>query len=324
MKTRVLLTDTRYPSIEEEEKVLLPHGIEIDTTFSSNEDELIEHGRGAAGFLVSYAQVTRKVMQALPELKVIVKYGVGVDNIDLKAAAELKKYVANVPDYCVEEVAQQALSLILDGVRRTSWFSQLVRQGVWAEQNEKELPYRPSRLTAGLLGFGRIARQLARYLQPLVKQVCFFDPFVAATPAGFEFCRKLASLEELFSQCTIVSVHAPLTEATRGIVNDACLAGARNAILVNTSRGGLVDRGAVERALDDGRLRFFGSDVFWKEPPDFKDAGIQSLVARPNAVFTPHVGFCSRYSVLEMRRKAAEEVLRVLQGGKPKNSLANF
>lgn len=316
---KVLITDMRHAKATEEEKVFKGTGLELDTTFSANEEELIAHGKGAFGFLVSYANVTRRVMEALPELKVIVKYGIGVDTIDLNAATDLGKYVVNLPDYCTEEVALQAFGLILNGVRMIPFFAEKVKAGIWQGDPEPVIRYRLSQEAIGFVGFGRIARLLARYMEPMVGKIFFFDPYLPDSAVYSERYIRVASLENLFEKSRIVSVHAPLTEATKGIIGHKAIARGKDVILVNTSRGGLVDPEAVAMGLDKGMIGFFGTDVAWKEPLDFNDPLTKRLLSDPRVQITPHVGWCSAESSRSARRLAAEEVLRTYRGGTPLN-----
>jgi len=316
---KALITDMRHASSVEEEKVLVPAGIEVDKTFSETEDDHIRNGKGAVGFLVSYAKITRRVMEALPELKIMVKYGIGVDNMDCAAATDLGKFVVNVPDYCTEEVALHALALILDGLRQIPYFSGVVKSGGWETDPEPLIVYRPSMLALGLVGFGRIARLLAKYMEPMVREILYFDPFLPEGPAPSPKYRRVKDPAELFASCTILSLHAPLGEGTRGMVGEKLLSLARNAILVNTSRGGLVEKGAVLAAMERGNVGFFGSDVFWQEPPDRNDPETKAILGHPRAHLTPHVAWCSAESAKQVRRCAAEEVLRVARGELPRN-----
>lgn len=316
---KVLITDMRHSSIAEEKAVLEPAGVTIDTTFSETEEDLIKNGQGALGFLVSYAQVTRKVMEALPELKVVVKYGIGVDNIDIQAATELGKYVANVPDFCIEEVALQALSLVSSGLRMTHFFGGEVKKRHWLEDVTSEAIERPSLLNLGLVGFGKIARKFASYMENIVSKIYYFDPYISEFDGGKEQYERIADLTELFKRCQIISLHPPLTSETRGIVNREILSHAKDIILVNTSRGGVIEKCGLEYALDAGNVKFFGADVYWEEPPDFDDPWNTSFLNRKNVYVTSHVGWYSRASEREVRRKAAEEILRVIQGKKPLN-----
>jgi D-3-phosphoglycerate dehydrogenase len=316
---KVLVTDMRHASAVEEEKVFKGSGLELDTTFSANEDELIEHGKGAFGFLVSYANVTRRVMEALPELKIIVKYGIGVDTIDQKAATDLGKYVVNLPDYCTEEVALQALGLILNGVRMIPLFAEKVKAGVWQADPEPVIRYRLSQETLGFVGFGRIAQMLASYMKGMVARVLFFDPYLPDSAVGSPDYERVTDLGMLFERSRVLSVHAPLTESTKNLVNTQIIARAKDAILVNTSRGGLIDPEAVAVGLDNGNLMFFGTDVGWKEPLDFETALTKRLLQDPRVLITPHVGWCSAESARSARRLAAEEVLRTYRGEMPLN-----
>lgn len=318
---KVLVTDMQHGSIEEETKVLKPAGVTVDTTFCRSEDDLIRHGRGAFGFLVSYAQVSRRVMEQLPDLRVIVKYGIGVDNIDVEAARQLGKIVANVPDYCVDEVAAHTLALVLAGLRMLFPLTEAAKTGRWIEDPSAEKLRRPTSLTAGILGLGRIGRRVAHCLQPLVGKILFYDPYVSASGVGDNHWESVASPAELIERCQILCLHAPLNHETRNIVDMKALERAKGLVLVNTSRADLVNRAALESALIEGRVSFYGSDVFWQEPPDYSDPGTTDFLRRRNVLLTPHMAWYSEDSEREMRRIAAEEILRVLRGGQPLHGL---
>jgi D-3-phosphoglycerate dehydrogenase len=314
---KVLITDMRHSSIAQEKAVLEPAGVTLDTTFSETEDALIAHGQEAIGFLVSYAPVTRKVMEALPELKIIVKYGIGVDNIDLRAAQDLGKYVANVPEFCTEEVALHALSLITTGLRMTHYFGGEVKRHRWIEDPTTEAIDRPSLLRFGLAGFGKIARQLATYMEHIVGEIAYVDPYLPQEAVQAIPYTRVETLQQLFAQCQIVSLHTPLTEETRHLIDQDVLAHGRDLILVNTSRGGVIEKYALAQALEAGQVKFFGTDVYWEEPADFADPWNIDFLQRKDVYVTPHVAAYSRASEQELRRKAAEEVLRVIQGQPP-------
>jgi D-3-phosphoglycerate dehydrogenase len=343
---KVLVTDMHHSSIEEERKVLEPAGVVLDTTFCRSEEDLILNGRGAFAFLVSYAPVTRRVMEQLPELKIIVKYGVGTDNVDVKAARELGKVAANVPDYCVEEVTAHALALVLAGLRMIFPLTQAVKKGRWIEDPSTEKLRRPTSLAAGIVGLGRIGRRAAECLQPLVAKILFYDPYyddsrksyfpykifgrkrtsrrlrsVSATGSVQSDWEQVDSLTDLIERCQILSLHAPLNEETHDLIDMKLLVRANTLILVNTSRAALINREALESALADGRVSFFGSDVFWQEPPDYSDPRTTAFLKRRDVLVTPHMAWYSGDSEREVRRKAAEEILRVLQGGQPLHGL---
>ena len=311
---KVLITDMRHGSIEVERAVLEPAGVTLRTAFCRTEDELISRGRGAAAFLVSLAPVTRRVLESLPDLKLVVRYGVGVDNVDVTAARELGKLVARVPDYCAEEVAAHALALILAGLRGLLPLGEAAKKGGWIEDPSAEKLRRPAALTAGIVGLGRIGSRVAECLQPLVAGVLFYDPCRSASQKHEISAEPVESLTELVVRSQILSLHAPLNGQTRDLIDTRVLAGARRLILVNTSRAGLVNRHALKTAMDEGRVSFFGSDVFWQEPPDYSDPETTQFLERRNVLVTPHMAWYSEESEREVRRKAAEEILRFLRG----------
>jgi D-3-phosphoglycerate dehydrogenase len=311
---KVLITDMRHGSIEEEQRILGPAGVTIETAFCRTEEELILRGEGVFAFLVSFAPVTRAVMESLPELELIVRYGVGVDNVDLEAAREMGKKVARVPDYCVDEVSAHAFALILAGLRMLYPMSRAVKTGDWIEDPSEGKLRRPATLTAGIVGLGRIGRRLAETLRPLVAGILFYDPHVAVSEVRNRDWEQVFSLPDLFGRCQIVSLHAPLNGQTCDLIDTRALAAARKLILVNTSRADLVNRQALESAMNEGRISFFGADVFWQEPPDYSDPATAEFLDRRNVLITPHMAWYSQESEKEVRRKAAEEVLRFLQG----------
>jgi D-3-phosphoglycerate dehydrogenase len=311
-KYKVLVTDRRHPSLISERSILEPLDVEIVDKFSETEDDLIKNGAGTVGMLVSYAKVTRRVMEALPDLKIVVKYGVGYDNLDTKAASELGIYTVNVPDYCMEEVALQAMALVMEGLRYTFHFSNDVKAGGWTKDPSCIKMHRPSTLTAGIVGFGRIAGTLASYLKPLVKAVKYYDPFVDNV-SGLE---KICSLKDLFAKCDIISLHSPITETTRGMISEDVLDSAKGLILVNTSRAELVNRHTLIWALDNGKIGFYAADVGWEEPLA-KNNDNANLLVRKNVLITPHMGWYSEESEIDVRKKAAMEIARVIRGEKP-------
>jgi D-3-phosphoglycerate dehydrogenase len=311
-KYKVLVTDRRHPSLIHERSILEPLDVEFIDKLSLTEDDLIKNGEGVVGMLVSYAHVTRRVMAALPSLKVVVKYGVGYDNLDTTAASELGIYTVNVPDYCMEEVALQSMALIMEGLRYTFYFSSEVKSGRWAKDPSFIKMRRPSTLTAGVVGVGRIARKLVSYLKPLVNSVKYYDPFVENI-SGLE---KSPSLKDLFADCDIISLHSPLTEMTKEMVSEEVLNSAKESILVNTSRAEIVDKHALITALDGGKISFYAADVGWEEPLAENNDN-NNLLARRNVIITPHLGWYSAESEIDIRKKAALEIARVIRGEKP-------
>ncbi len=311
----------RHADSVEEASVLGPLGIELSTDFSVTEDDLIRNGQGTFGFLVSHAPVTRRVMEALPDLAIVIKYGVGIDNIDVEAARELGKTVAHVPDYATEEVALHALALATGGMRIINAVSNAVRDGNWIEDPSPYRVPRGSELDLGLIGFGRIARRFAMYMKPVVRRIFVCDPFLEG-PAlqGYDVARVVGPAD-LFARCGVVSIHAPLTPQTRNMVNQETLSHANDCILVNTARAGLIDRHAILPALESGRLRHFATDVFWDEPADFSDPLTAAIIDHPGVVVTPHIAWYSQASEQQLRRDAAMEMARAIRGERLLNSV---
>jgi D-3-phosphoglycerate dehydrogenase len=269
----------------------------------------------ADGLIVNLAQVDAGALGQLARCRVIARLGVGVDNINLGAARERGVVVTNVPEYCREEVSDHVLALMLALLRKIPLANADVQDGSWAQ-----LRYRPIRrintLVLGLVGFGRLARTLAGKAAALGMRVIATDPY--AEP-GAATTVALVDPSELLAQADVVSIHAPLTPATRGMIDArALLQMKRGAILINTSRGELIDEEALAAALDSGQLSGAGLDVVTHEPL----ARNSALRGRRNVLLTPHMAFYSEESLLQLQRTAAEDVVRVLSGQPPHHRVA--
>jgi D-3-phosphoglycerate dehydrogenase len=221
-----------------------------------------------------------------------------------------------VPGYCREEVALHALCLALNGLRRTHTLGAQVAGGRWNDYPEGLIQYRPSEVRLGVVGLGSIGRLFARYAERLFRAVHYYDPYVRPFPQARRY-RLERSLGAVFERCAVVSLHVPLTAETRRFVDGTVLGRARQAILINTSRAAVVERESLEQALESGRLSFYGTDLYWEEPPDLEDPRTARLLQREDVLVTPHVAWYSPSSNLEVKRRAAEEVLRLLRGGRP-------
>jgi D-3-phosphoglycerate dehydrogenase len=236
------------------------------------------------------------------------RYGIGVDNIDLDAARRAGIVVTNVPDYSVEEVATHALALILASVRKIARADDSIRHGAWGVDQFRPIA-RLSTLMVGLVGYGRIARRIAAPLEALGAEIVAHDPYLEQGPDR----PPLLELDDLLARADIVSLHLPLTAQTRGLIGEAALARMKpGAILVNTSRGPLVDLAALADALRSGRLGAAGLDVFDTEPLD--PARIEGV---PNLIATPHMAYYSEQALEESQRKAVTQVIKVLTGVPP-------
>jgi D-3-phosphoglycerate dehydrogenase len=304
----VVVTDQVFPSIATETRLLTGIGARL-LVADGTADGVAAAAAGADALLNTYLPITDELLAAAPGCKIVARYGIGVDNVDLAAAQRRGVVVTNVPDYSVEEVAVHTLGLLLSLLRRLPDGVRLVAAGGWGLDGLRPIR-RVSGLQVGLVGFGRIARLLASYLAALGSQVVVHDPFV--TPG--EGIPPLVSLGELLAGSDAVSLHAPLTPATCGLIGTAELAAMKpSAVLVNTARGPLVDVDALIEALWAGQIRAAALDVLDAEPP--APGRIPNDV--PNLLVTPHMAYYSEESIIESQRKAATQVIKVLTGREP-------
>lgn len=275
--------------------------------------ELVEHGRGADALLVLEEPVSAAVIAQLRRCRVISRFGIGVDTIDVDAATAAGIQVTNVPDASTEEVSDHALAMLLSLARDLRAFDEAVRGGAWAVAAGGGQIRRLSGRTLGLVGFGRIARQLCEKVRPLGLQVLTFDPYVPPA-ATAELNARSVGLAELLERSDFVSLHAPLTPETHHLLSAEEIALMRpGAFLINVSRGGLVDQAALARALQHGTLAGAALDVMESEPPMTDDP----ILAAPNVLLTPHVAHYSVESFDAVRDRAIENIVRVLSGQDP-------
>jgi D-3-phosphoglycerate dehydrogenase len=258
-KFKIVITDLDHPTYEHEQRALADSGLAATLELESfkTPEDIIAGAADADALINQYTLVTREVFAALKNLKVVCRYGIGVDNIDVKAATDHGVVVVNVPDYCLDEVAVQALALILAAFRKTVGLNNSVKAGTW----DFSL-YRPIRrlsgLTAGFAGLGKIARNLAGKLSSFGLELIAYDPYLDSAPEGIQ----LVGFSDLLTRSDIISIHAPLTDETRHMFGEAEFqAMKKSAILVNTSRGALIDEIALTKALESGRIAGCGLDV---------------------------------------------------------------
>jgi D-3-phosphoglycerate dehydrogenase len=304
---KVVVSDQVFPSVEVERRLLGDIDAEL-TVASGDIDAVLATAADADAILNTYLPWTAESISRLEKCRIIARYGIGFDNVDLKAAADAGIVVTNVPDYSVEEVATHALTLILASLRKVVVANDSVRSGTWSIDNFRPI-HRLSTLTVGLVGYGRIARRIAAPLAALGADIIAHDPYLQAGPD----LPPLLELQTVLSRSDIISLHLPLTDETRGIIGAPALAGMRpGAILINTSRGPLVDLDALVASLEEGHLGAAGLDVFDVEPLDpGRVAGV------PNLIVTPHMAYYSEEALEESQRKAATQVIKVLTGDKP-------
>jgi D-3-phosphoglycerate dehydrogenase len=310
MNQRVLITDCDMGPADLERTVLEPAGWTVVHASCRTEEDVVTAVRetGAAGLLVQYAPITAGVLRACPSVRGLARYGVGMDNVDVAAARELGVQALNVPDYGAAEVSDHTMALLLGLLRGVPAWSAATAAGRWPARGDLPEPLELRACVLGLLGFGAIAREVAARARAFGMQVLAHDPFVPAermTACGV----RPVEFDELWRSSTAVSVHAPLTAATTGIVGTAPLGLlAPGSFLINCARAGLVDRAALEGALAGDRLAGVGLDVWWEEPARADDP----LLSDPRVVVTPHVAWLSPGSVRRLRTSAARRLLDVL------------
>lgn len=306
----VLLTDYAWPDDTVERSVVEAAGFRLVTgpaepAPAAAVERLVAEHR-PTGILTCWAPVSAAAIGASPELRIVARLGVGLDNIAVRAATERGVWVTNVPDYCVEEVSDHAVGMVLAWARGLARGDREVRDGRW-EPAAARLR-RLSTLTCGVVGYGRIGRATVRKLRAFGCRLLVTDQHPPTEPDV-----EAVALDELLRRSDAVILHVPLTEQTHHLIGAEQLAlMPPGGLLVNVSRGGLVDTAALTAALRGGQLSGAALDVLEQEPEVPAE-----LLAQPGALLTPHVAFSSDASVTELRRRAAEDVVRVLRGEAP-------
>jgi D-3-phosphoglycerate dehydrogenase len=317
-KWKVVVTDWEYADLRYEEQVLNHERFELVPAQCRTEEDVIAACRDADALINQYAPISRKVIDNLEKCKVITRYGVGVNTVDLQAATEKGICVANVPDYCMDEVADHALALMLAWTRKVVVANHSVKSGVWDYKVTQPITRLRGKVL-GLVGFGKIPQALAEKVKPLGFRVIAYDPFVPETLAK-EKGVALVSLDELCTGADIVSVHAPLSKVTEGMVGKKQFDLMKEtAIVINTSRGPVIDERALIDALQTGRIAGAALDVVEQEPISENNP----LLTMENVILTPHVAWYSEEAAAEMRAKAAMGVVDVLQHGEFPKYLVN-
>jgi len=306
--SRIVITDCDHPSIELEQSIFRAAGHEVVVAQCRTADEVIAAGQGAVALLAQYAPITDAVMTALPKFRVVGRYGVSLDNIELPAAARHGITVVNVPDYCIDEVADHAIGLLLALSRGITFLDRAIHDGTWDFRRGGELR-RASGMRLGIIGLGRIGAATARRAQALRFEVVATDPRSPAVDGV-----RLMELDELLATSDIVSLHAWLDPSTRHLLDAAAFARMQpGALLVNTSRGGLIDQTALVDALRSGHLGGAALDVLEREPIARDDP----LLALPNVILTPHAAFYSPQSIVEMKSRVAEGIVAAIAAAMP-------
>lgn len=309
-KLKLVVTDQAFGNTRHEQAAARAIGADFAEYQCRTEDDTCAAVAGAQAVLNNFAPMTRKVLAAMPKGAVVVRYGVGVDNVDLASARDLGVRVCNVPDYGVEEVADHAAAFSLSLARKLGRLDAGIRSGAWQIGAMVDGLRSLRDTTVGLIGMGRIARAYAARMAAFGCRITGFDPFVTDEAARAAGITPLAR-DAVIASANILSLHVPFTPETRHLIDAEALARLpAGAIVVNCSRGGLIDEEALAAALGIGQISGAGLDVFEKEPL----ADASPLRSAPNVVMSPHAAFFSDASVDALQRLAAEEALRGLRG----------
>lgn len=320
-KFNVLICDLIEPPAELEQKIF-GQKFDVVAAQAMNNGELKDEYLANCDGIIAYDKITyHKDLQAkLKKCKVIVRAGIGTDNIDLAEAKRRGIKVCNVPDYCKGEVADHAIALLLSLVRGIPQHVEQIHQGQWVKLTP--MAVRLYGKTFGILGMGRIGRETAVRAQALGMKIVFYDPFFKKTVEG---CKKVKSLEELARLSDVVSVHSPLTPQTKHALGEKFFKNAKKGMfLINSARGPVIDMKALRTAMKEGIVAGCGVDAL---PPEFDEDQRELMLEfekneewlRGRFIATPHAAFYSKESFIELRSKAAAEVKRVLEGKKPLN-----
>lgn len=308
---KIAITDYSFPNLEIEEGILVSAGHEVVSLKEKRPSaDLIALVREADAVITQFASVNAEVINSMQKAKVIVRYGIGVDNVDLVAARSRGISVCNVPDYCIDEVADHTLAFILATTRQVVTNSNLVHSGKWGLATSLEQMRAMRDLTVGVVGFGRIGREVSARLKAFKCRVLVHDPVVVDSTIIHAGCTP-ASLSQLLCESDVVTLHCPSTASTRGLINRDSLATAkRGLILVNLARGDLVDSQALTDALQIGQVSAAALDVFAPEPIPAD----HPILKMDNVILASHIASASVPAVRKLRETAANLALTALRG----------
>jgi D-3-phosphoglycerate dehydrogenase len=311
---KIVITDYRFPDIEQERRAVEAAGGTLVAGKSANEEQVAELCRDADGVLNARAPVTKRAIDAMQRCRIIVRYGIGVDTIDVPAATARGIMVANVPDYCLDEVSDHALALLLMLSRQMIPSIALAREDAWPVSKMPPV-YRLRGQTCGLVGCGRIGSLLSAKVSALGMRVVVHDPYLSAERAG-AMGAELVSLDELLARADFISLHAPLTDETHRLFSAVAFAKMKKAAsILNTARGGLIDEAALLAALDAGQIAGAGLDVLESETA--VTPARAALVRHPKVIVTAHTAWLSREALATLQLRAVEQALACLRGETP-------
>jgi D-3-phosphoglycerate dehydrogenase len=309
----VAVADSVFPNLDPAKAVLAGIGAELELAADSSPDSVMKLAADADAVLVTYAKINADMIRQMKKVRIISRFGIGVDNVDLDAATAQGIVVTKVPDYCIDEVSDHAMALLLAAVRKIPMGTDQVHGGTWKMPNFVPI-HRLRGSVLGLVGFGRIPQLVAPKAKAFGMRVVAFDPYVPAEVFKNLGVEQVA-FADLLAMSDYVSIHSPLTPETRGMFNaDVFRQMKKGSYVVNTARGPVIDEAALAAAIDSGQLAGAAVDVMTNEPP------VNSpLIGKRNVIITPHTSFYSEESLVELQTKAAQEVANVLTGKPARN-----
>jgi len=314
---KVLITGHPYQSLEFMEKIFIENGIEWEVSLAKDPTEIIEATKEADIILTGLERYDKETIAGLGQCKMILRQGVGYDNIDVAAATARGIMVANVPDFCTEEVSDHTLALLLAIARRIIPGLEAVKEGKWGPRAVDIRDFHRIRgQVLGLYGYGRISTIVARKAAALGMKCIACDPFVSREEMEKNQVEKV-EMRELLRRSDYISIHSPLTKETQNAFNLEAFKDMKEAAwIINTARGPIVEENDLETALDQGMIAGAALDVLVKEPPD-REA--HPLIDHPKVIINPHIAWMSMDALEDLQVKSAEEVVRVFRGEKPRN-----
>jgi len=307
---KVYITDSLFASNDIEMNALKARGHECVLIGTRDAAELVRQGADADALIVQFAPINDQVLDGMPNLKVMSRYGIGVDNFDLDSARRHGVVACNCPGYCLEEVAEHTLAFMLTSARQMIAVGENTRAGKWIVPGKSQPILSLSGKTLGIVGFGAIARETAKRAAAFNMKLIAYDPYLKASDAE-QLKVEQVSLDQVWSRSDFITFHCPLTEETRHMLNADTLAKTkRGVIVINNGRGGLIDEAALLEALNSGHVGMAALDVLEQEPPPSDYA----LLKHPNVLVTPHIASASEFSPGRLQEMAVAEIITVLDG----------
>jgi D-3-phosphoglycerate dehydrogenase len=317
-KFKVVISDYDYGDFNIEKEEMEKYNINVAAAQCKTEEQLIDVASDAHAIITQYARVGRKTIEALENCRVIARYGTGVDIVDVDAATEKGIIVTNVPNYCTDEVADHAMSLLLASVRKLFVYNQATHEGIWRWKSGQPI-HRIRGSTLGVLGFGKIGRAIALRAKGFGMEIIVHDPYVGKEVLS-EYGVIPVNFQVLLQESDYIIIQAPLTDETRNLfADDELRQMKKSAILINTARGPIVNNQSLYRALQEGKIAAAGLDDLQEEPAKKKNWRPENpLFNLDNVIITSHSAYYSEESIEEARRTASQEVVRVLTGESPR------